>query len=89
VSGTFGRMVAALMLGLAEIEWEYRKERQVAGIAVAKRNGVYRGRQPGTTKGQPDRARDLRDKGLTAPEIAQAMGVSARTVFRYLQAAES
>jgi DNA invertase Pin-like site-specific DNA recombinase len=88
VSGTFGRMVAALMLGLAEIEWEYRKERQVAGIAVAKRNGVYRGRQPGTTKGPPDRARELQAKGLTAPEIAQALGISPRTVFRYLQASD-
>ena len=36
VSGTMGRMVAALMLGLAEIEWEYRRDRQAAGIAVAR-----------------------------------------------------
>lgn len=89
VSGTMGRMIAALMLGLAEIEWEYRKERQAAGIAVAKRNGVYRGRTQGTTKGQPDRARELQAKGLRAPEIAQALGVSPRTVFRYLRAVES
>jgi DNA invertase Pin-like site-specific DNA recombinase len=86
VSGTMGRMIAALMLGLAEIEWEYRKERQAAGIAVAKRDGVYRGRTQGTTKGQPNRARELQAKGLRAPEIAQALGVSLRTIFRYLQA---
>ena len=36
-----GRIVAALMLGLAEIEGEYRRERQAAEIAVARRNGVY------------------------------------------------
>lgn len=84
VSGTMGRMVAALLLGLAELEWEYRKERQAAGIAVAKRNGIYKGRQSGTTKAQPERARELRDKGLNAPEIATAMGCSVRTVFRYL-----
>jgi DNA invertase Pin-like site-specific DNA recombinase len=84
VSGTMGRMIAALMLGLAEIEWEYRAERQKAGIAVAKRKGVYTGRQAGTTKGKPDRARELSEKGLTAPEIAEAMGTSVRTVFRYL-----
>ena len=84
VSGTMGRMVAALLLGLAELEWEYRKERQSAGIAVAKRNGVYQGRKAGATKGTPGRARELRVKGLTAPEIAAAMGCSVRTVFRYL-----
>jgi DNA invertase Pin-like site-specific DNA recombinase len=84
VSGTMGRMVAALLLGLAELEWEYRLERQVAGIAVAKRAGVYKGRKAGTTKAKPSRARELHDKGLSAPEIATAIGCSARTVFRYL-----
>jgi DNA invertase Pin-like site-specific DNA recombinase len=84
VSGTMGRMVAALMLGFAEMEWEYRAERQQAGIAVAKRQGVYTGRQSGTTKAKPDRAKELRDSGLAAPEIAKAMGISIRTVYRYL-----
>ncbi|QGJ70883.1 Transposon resolvase [Planctomycetales bacterium 10988] len=83
-NGAIGRTLAALLLGLAEIEWEYRKERQAAGIEVAKKKGVYKGRQKGTTKGKPKRAIELRDKGMTAPEIANALGVSERTVFRYL-----
>lgn len=83
-NGTIGRILAAVLVGLAEIEWEYRKERQAAGIEVAKKNGVYKGRKPGTTKKKPERAIELRDKGLTAPEIATALGVSERTVFRYL-----
>ncbi len=87
VSGAMGRMVAALLLGLAEIEWEYRRDRQAAGIAVAKRQGAYTGRAKGTTRAQPDRARELRANGLSAPEIAQALNVSTRTVFRYLGAA--
>jgi len=83
-NGPVGRTLAAVMLGLAEIELEYRRERQAAGIEVAKKNGVYRGRQKGTTKSKPERARELRDKGLSVAEIAQALGVSDRTVFRYL-----
>ena len=43
LSGAVGRMMAAVMLGLAEVEWEYRKERQAAGIAVAKRKGRVTG----------------------------------------------
>jgi len=82
--GTVGRLVASVLFGLAEIEQEYRRERQAAGIAVAKRNGVYRGRLKGTTKAQPTRAKALRDRGLTVSEIGQALGVSLRTVFRYL-----
>lgn len=84
LNGAVGRMIAALLLGLAEIELEYRRERQAAGIEVAKRKGTYRGRRKGTTKNQPHRARELHDKGLKVPEIAQAMGVSDRTVFRYI-----
>ncbi len=32
LNGAVGRMIAALLLGLAEIELEYRAERQAAGI---------------------------------------------------------
>jgi DNA invertase Pin-like site-specific DNA recombinase len=82
-------MVASVLFGLAEIEWEYRCERQAAGIAVAKAQGVYHGRQKGTTKAQPQRAATLRQWGLTVMEIATALGVSERTVFRYLMAANA
>lgn len=77
-------MVASVLFGIAEIELEYRRERQAAGIQVAKRRGLYRGRQKGATKATPVRARELRDRGLTAAEIASALSVSPRTVFRYL-----
>ncbi len=78
-------MIAAVLLGLAEIELEYRQERQTAGIEVAKRKGVYKGRQPGTTKGKPDRAIALAARGLRVAEIAKALGTSERAVHRYLQ----
>jgi DNA invertase Pin-like site-specific DNA recombinase len=87
LSGTIGHMVASVMFGLAEIELEYRRERQAAGIALAKRKGVYKGRRSGTTKAEPARAQELHAHGLTIPEIANAMAVSERTVFRYLNEA--
>jgi DNA invertase Pin-like site-specific DNA recombinase len=87
--GALGRMVASVLFGLAEIETEYRRERQAAGIAVAKRRGVYRGRQKGTTKARPRRANVLRSQGLTVPEIAHALQISERTVCRYLAEANT
>ena len=83
-NGTMGKMLAAVLLGIAEMEQETRRERQRAGIAAAKENGVYKGRKPGTTKAKPARAAKLRDKGLTQHEIAAALGVSRTTVNRYL-----
>ena len=84
LSGSVGRLVASVLFGLAEIEQEYRRERQAAGIAVAKARGVYRGRLKGTTKSNPDRAKVLHEQGLTVMEISNALNVSTRTVFRYL-----
>lgn len=79
-----GKLLASTFLAVAEMEQETRKERQAVGIKEAKKRGVYAGRKPNTTKGQPTRAQQLRDQGLTVPEIANSMGVSDRTVQRYL-----
>jgi DNA invertase Pin-like site-specific DNA recombinase len=85
LSGTVGHLVAGVLFAIAEIELQHVKERQAAGIALAKHRGVYKGRKPGATKAKPQRARELRDKGMTLPEIAQALHVDKRTVSRYLK----
>ena len=88
LSGAVGRLVAGVLFGLAEIEYEYRQERQAAGIAVAKRHGRYHGRAKGTTKAQPARAQLLYARGLTVVEVMQALQISRRTVYRYLAVEE-
>ena len=84
-NGALGKMLAAVLLGVAEMEQETRRERQAAGIAAAKERGdVYSGRKSGTTKAKPERALELRRKGLNDAEIATALGISRGTVQRYL-----
>jgi len=85
-NGAAGQLVASVLFAVAEMEQETRRERQAAGIAAAKEAGVYFGRRAGTTKAKPARAAQLRKKGLTDGEIAIAMGVSRRTVQRYIAA---
>jgi DNA invertase Pin-like site-specific DNA recombinase len=87
ISGPCGKLVATVLLNLAEMETEIRRERQAAGIAVAKKAGKYKGRLRGTTKADPARALALKKKGLTAAEIGKSLGVSRVVVFRYLKAA--
>lgn len=86
LSGTTGMMVAALFFGIAESEYKDRAERQKQGIALAKQRGVYRGRKKGTTKAEPERAKELAELGLKPKEIGNYLGVSERTVVRYLAA---
>ena len=83
-SGATGKLIASVLFAVAEMEQETRRERQAAGIAAAKEQGVYTGRKPGTTKAAPRRAVQLRAKGLSDGEIATALGVSRRSVQRYL-----
>ena len=87
-NGAAGKLIAAVLFAVAELEQETRRERQAAGIAVAKEKGIYTGRQKGALKKgiDPRRAVKLREKGMTQEEIAQAMGVSVSSVRRYLRA---
>ena len=63
-----------------------RLELIAAGIEEEKARGVYTGRAVGTTKAKPGRARELKKKVLSMDETATALGVSKRTVARYLGA---
>ena len=85
--GTVGKMVAAMLLGFAEIEQQTRRERQRAGIEAAKKRGVYKGRRKGQMKKgvNPKRAAKLRAKGCTWKETAAALGVSIPTARRYVE----
>jgi DNA invertase Pin-like site-specific DNA recombinase len=84
-----GHLVAGVLFGIAEMELQHVKERQAVGIALAKQRGVYKGRKRGATKARPQRARELRDKGMKLPEIAQVLNVDKRTVSRYLKQASA
>ncbi|MBV8892446.1 MAG: recombinase family protein [Acidobacteria bacterium] len=59
LSGPVGHLIASLLFGIAEIELAHVKERQAVGIALARKRGAYSGRQSGTTKAAPSRARVL------------------------------
>ena len=83
-SGTTGKLIASVLFAVAEMEQSTRRERQAIGIAQAKIDGKYKGRQPGSTKAKPTRAQQLRKQGLRDDEIASALKVTRRTVQRYL-----
>ena len=88
-AGPTGKLIAAVLFAVAEMEQQTRRERQAAGIAVAKTEGKYRGRKAGTLKADTSRAFELRRRGLKDGEIATALGVTRRTVQRYLSAQQA
>jgi DNA invertase Pin-like site-specific DNA recombinase len=93
LSGALGQTVAALLLGLAQMEREAIRERQAAGIAAwrekLEREGKRHpgGRPRGKYKVDPQRVAELRERGLTYGEIGAALGISKPTVRKMLAVA--
>ena len=78
-----GKVMVNLLGSIAEFERELMLERQREGIAKAKADGKYRGRQPPARR----KARDvlkMRAQGKSANDIKAALGISRASVFRIL-----
>lgn len=70
------------MLGsIAEFERDLMLERQREGIAKAKLEGKYKGRQP-TALAKTDEVLKLLAGGLKAPEVALQLGIGVASVYR-------
>jgi DNA invertase Pin-like site-specific DNA recombinase len=82
-AGPLGRMVLTVLGMVAEMELGFIKERQSAGIAKAKANGVYKGR-PVTL--DHDQIKALRSQGVGATAIAKQLGCSRGAVYKALNA---
>ena len=63
----------------AEFETNLRRERQMEGIAQAKKKGVYKGRKPSI---DPEAVKVLAAKGKTPTEISRELGISRPSVYR-------
>lgn len=92
LSTTTGRMIAGVLASLAQWETEMRAERVLAGLAVAKANGVRLGRPAGVhtrvkvTDEQASQVSALKSAGETVAAIARATGLSRPTVYAILAA---
>jgi DNA invertase Pin-like site-specific DNA recombinase len=77
------KLLITVFAAFAEFERNLMLERQREGIAKAKAEGKYKGRAP-TARSQADQIVSLAERGLTKAAIAEALGISPRSVFRVL-----
>jgi DNA invertase Pin-like site-specific DNA recombinase len=73
-----------IMAGFLQLERDTMIERTRAGLAAAAANGRKGGRPRKVDDAAAAKARQLREKGITATDIAKMLGVSRATVYRYL-----
>ena len=84
------KMVISILGVVAEMERKMIRERQLEGIAIAKANGVYKGRKKDTTedpihflsKPKNKKAVVLLNKGYKNIQIAKIVGLHPNTITR-------
>ena len=82
--GAMGKAMLAIMAAFAQLERDTMLERTRAGLAAAAANGRMGGRPRKVADSDTAKARQRRDKGIAATDIAKMLGVSRATVYRYL-----
>lgn len=84
------KMVISILGVVAEMERKMIRERQLEGIAIAKANGVYKGRNKGTkesvlkflNKDKNKKALELLKKGYKNIEVAKIIGLNPNTITK-------
>jgi DNA invertase Pin-like site-specific DNA recombinase len=79
-----GRAFYGMLAVFAAFETDVRRERQLEGIAMAKRQGVYTG---GKSRLDKDRVKELTSRGLGPAAIVRELGMARSSVYRLLREA--
>ena len=79
-----GRLMVSMLAAIAEFDNDLRKDRQMQGIAMAKRKGVQFGRRKALNEIQVQEMRQKRSEGLKIKELMTHYSLSKASVYRAL-----
>jgi len=78
-------LLLSVMGAFAEFERSLIKERQMEGIALAKKRGVYKGRKAVLSNEQVDEIKGRVAQGHKKTHIARDFDISRETLYQYLR----
>jgi DNA invertase Pin-like site-specific DNA recombinase len=81
-----GRLMIAVLGGLADVERDLIRTRTAEGRTRAKARGQHMGRKPKLTPKQQAEARQRRAEGATLKELAESFNVGIATISRMSEA---
>jgi DNA invertase Pin-like site-specific DNA recombinase len=81
-------LLLSVMGAFAEFERTLIKERQMEGVALAKKRGAYKGRKKTLTIEEQSNLLEAVKNGLSKTEIANHFGLNRSTVYEYINRAE-
>ena len=77
-----GKFMLTIFGAVAELEREYILQRQREGIAIAKENGIYKGRKPIDCPGLEQVVSQWKRGEMTAVEAMKRLNLKPRTFYR-------
>lgn len=83
-----GRMVAGILMSIAEYQRELVRERTALKLDHARKSGREFGRPAKLTADQAALARRMKENGETAAMICRTLGIGRTTLYRYLAEGE-
>jgi DNA invertase Pin-like site-specific DNA recombinase len=78
-------LLLSVMGAFAEFERALIRERQREGVALAKKNGVYKGRRPALSEEQRAELQKRAAAGESKLQLAKEYGISRETVYQHLK----
>jgi DNA invertase Pin-like site-specific DNA recombinase len=83
-----GRMMLTVIGAIAEFERANLLERQKEGIAIARREGKYRGRKPMELENFDEVYKSWKNGEITAVSASKLLGVTRSTFYKKVRAEE-
>ncbi len=77
-----GRLLLTVIAAICQFERENLKERQMEGIAIAKKAGVYKGRKPVSVENFAEHYERWRTRQVTKVQLAKELGISRQTLYK-------
>ena len=83
------KLMLSVMGAVHEFERALIKERQLEGIALAKKRGAFKGRKKSLSQAEVAELRQRIADGMSKAQVAREFGISRETLYKYLKEAES
>jgi DNA invertase Pin-like site-specific DNA recombinase len=78
-------LLLSVMGAFAEFERSLIKERQLEGIAQAKKRGAFKGRKQSLSQGEVAAMHQRIASGMSKAQVAREFGISRQTLYQYLK----
>lgn len=80
-----GKLLLTVIAAIAQFERENLKERQMEGIKIAKKKGLYKGRKPVKVDNFEQHYTRWKNREVSKSQLARELGISRQTLYTLIE----